>query len=400
MGNVLLCAAVLAMAAAEPPPPVLTEQQMLAALNAGHPVMVALQSRVDEAAADVVRAGLFENPAVVFEREAPHDATRQTTWGLTWTLPLDARRSLRVDAADQAVKVRQGEVAQLRLMARESVRAAYADWYVAYARRGVLAEQLAVVAEAERQVVQRAAVGEETGLDARRLAIEVGEIRAQLAEAEARLARARAGVSAWYPALPAGAVPVAPPLPPVPETLDASTRGDLAALRAEQAQREIEVRLGSRVIPAPELLVGWQEQAVGDVVNTGPVVAVSLPVPVFDHRQAERALARSQLARAEAELATASARAEAEIGGAVAAYRALALEAREQQRAAEELPRLVEGATQAYRMGEASLTDFLDSLRAALASHLRALDVLALAHEGHRALEVAAGREVPSGGGE
>jgi cobalt-zinc-cadmium efflux system outer membrane protein len=363
-------------------------------------VIAALQSRLDEAAAELVRANLVENPAVAFERESPHDATRQTTWSLAWTLPLDGRRSLRVDAADEAVNARRGDVTRLRLLAREAARAAFADWHVAWSRHGVLVDHLSVVAEVERHVIERAAAGEDAGLDARRLALEVGEVKAQVAEAEAGLARARAEVTGWFPTLPAGAVPAAPSLPSSVPALDASARGDLAMLRAEKAQREIEVRLGSRVIPAPELSVGWQEQAIGDVVNTGPTFALSLPLPLFDHRQAERALARAQLARAEAELAAASVRAEAEIGGASAAYLALLREADNQRRSAGDIPRLIEGATQAYRLGEASLTDFLDSLRAALAGRLRAVDVLALALEGHRALEVAAGREVPSGGGE
>ena len=88
----------------------------------------------------------------------------------------------------------------------------------------------------------------------------------------------------------------------------------------------------------------------------------------------------------------------AEVEGSAAAYRALAAAAREASGASGESERVIAGATAAFRAGETSLTDLLDSLRAATGARLGEIDLRSQAMESHRELEAALGRPLVGGG--
>ncbi|HKI01299.1 MAG TPA: hypothetical protein VKK31_04920, partial [Thermoanaerobaculia bacterium] len=85
-------------------------------------------------------------------------------------------------------------------------------------------------------------------------------------------------------------------------------------------------------------------------------------------------------------------RAEAERTGALAAYDLLRAEAARAGQAAEETKELLAGAAASYQLGESGLTDLLDTLRAALAARITALEVREAALAAHRDLEAATGR--------
>ncbi|HYO16648.1 MAG TPA: TolC family protein, partial [Thermoanaerobaculia bacterium] len=115
-------------------------------------------------------------------------------------------------------------------------------------------------------------------------------------------------------------------------------------------------------------------------------------VPLFDRRQADRLEAEARLSTARVELELARARAAAERAGALAAYDRLRTEAIEAGRAAAEIGDLLAGAAAAYQLGESGLTDLLDTLRAALAARITALEVREAALAAQRDLEAATGR--------
>ena len=88
----------------------------------------------------------------------------------------------------------------------------------------------------------------------------------------------------------------------------------------------------------------------------------------------------------------------AEIVGGSAAYRALSAAVREAAAPAADADRVITAATAAFRAGEASLTDLLDSLRAAMTARLGEIELRGQALEAHRALEAALGRPLVGGG--
>jgi cobalt-zinc-cadmium efflux system outer membrane protein len=398
MGNQLLLIVCLVAGPAGQPDLRITEQDVLAALDAGNPALAALAARAEELEGDRLAAGLLDNPSLTYASERPDGAPSLAEWALSWAPPLDGRRSLRREAADLGADAARGHLAAQRLAVRAEARQSFAAWSLASRRKHAIAahhELMTVMAE---QLERRAALGEESLLDARRLRLAADESESQLVAAGAELDAAAARMRIWLPGLPAGATPAPPELAPVPSDLDTTARPDLAARRASTLQGDTELRLASRVFEAPELRAGWQRLSAADRTLSGPVWSISLPIPILDHRQADRARARARLAAAEAELSRATAEADTALAAAALTYRALSSDARRLEQNEPGLDSLIGAATAAYRLGEADLTDYLDALRAALAARLRSIDVTEAALAAHRALEVAAGRPLSPGG--
>lgn len=376
----------------------LTEQELLAAVEGSHPAVAALAGERDLAAAEVMRASSLPNPTIEAAFEEPDGAARETTAGVTWTPPLDGRRALRVEAAEKGLAAAESRLEAARLRLRLDLRAAYAAWAFAWERRELLAANLAQVSELAGRSRARAEAGEIPGLAARRLTLEEAQARADLGRAEAVLAAARAEVAAWHPALPPDARPTALPLPPAPaQVADLASRPDLVAREREVERAEALRRLSERIFNAPELGLGWKRIEERSAEASGPVISAGWTVPLFDRRQADRREAEARLSTARAALEVARVRAQAERAGALAAYDRLRAEAAEVARAAGETGDLLAGASAAYQLGESGLTDFLDTLRAALAARISALEVREAAWAAQRDLEAATGRPLSGG---
>lgn len=375
--------------------PTLTEAELLAAVTAAHPAAVALAGEREQAAAEVFRASLLPNPAVEASIEDPDGAARETTAGVTWTPPLDGRRALRREAAERGLAAAESRLEAARFRLRLDLRTAYAAWAFAWERRELLAAHLARVSELAERARARAQAGEIPGLAARRFTLEEAQARTDLGRAEARLAAARAALVAWYPGIAQDALPAALPLPAAAGAApDIALRPDLAAREREVERAEALRRLSERIFEAPELGLGWKQIEDRSAEASGPVVSAGWTVPLFDRRQADRREAEARLSTARAELELARVRAQAERAGALAVFDRLRAEAAEADRAAAETGDLLAGASASYQAGESGLTDLLDTLRAALAARITALEVREAALDAQRGLEAAAGRPV------
>ena len=368
----------------------LTEEEFLAAVSGSHPAAVALAGERELAAAEALRASLLPNPAIEATVEELPDA-RETAAGVTWTPPLG--RALRREAAERGLDAAESRLEAARFRLRLDLREIYAEWAFAWERRELLAAHLARVGELAERARARAEAGEIPGLAARRFTLEEAQARADLGRAEARLSAARAALAAWHPGIVPEARPAALPLPPpagaVPEL---ALRPDVAAREREVERAEALRRLSERIFEAPALGLGWKRIEDRSAEASGPVVSAGWTVPLFDRRQADRREAEARLATARADLELARVRAQAERAGALAAFERLRTEAAEADRAAAETGDLLAGASASYQLGESGLTDFLDTLRAALSARITALEVREAAAEAQRDLEAAAGR--------
>ncbi len=375
-----------------------TEQEFLSAFTEESVAVRALTEGVARAEAARRRAGLLSNPRVDLWREQPDANPRVTNWTLSWTPPLDGRYGLGKKGADAGLAAARQRLSAERASLRREVRAVFAAWSLAFERCEALRQQLERVhtlAEVERQ---RARVGEESGLSARRFTLAEAEVRTALGTAEATRAKSEALARAWRADLEPAAspAPAAPPEPPA--TTDPTDSPELRALAFEAEQAALERKRAGRFLAFPTLQFGWQQLADRGVVRSGPIFAAAWTVPLFDRDQAARIEAerRQQTAAARAELGRA--RVAAEVEGGAAAYRVLFAASREAGRTSEDSDRVIAAATAAFRAGEASLTDLLDSLRAAMAARLAEIDLRDQALEAHRELEAALGRPLTGGG--
>lgn len=374
-----------------------TEEAFLAALGPDQFASRSLGEDLARAEAARRRAGTLENPRLDFWREQPAANQRVTNWTLAWTPPL-GRHSLGKRAADAGVAAaREGLLVEASGL-RRRLRQAFAEWSASHARRELLARRLARVSELAEQERQRARVGTESGLSARRLTLAEAEARHALREAEAAAARAEAEARAWNPGLPPDAAPVLPEIPFLPEGIDASVSPRVRVAERQLEQAQLESRLAGRFWIFPTLQAGIQRLEDRGVVESGPILAAGWSIPLFDRNQAARteATRRAEIAAARVQQSQALARAQVE--GGLAAYRALVTSSTEATAASAETERVIEAATAAYRAGETTLTDLLDALGAAFEARLREVDARAAALAAHRELEDALARPLTNGG--
>ena len=375
----------------------IAETEFLSGITAESAVVRALTDGVARAEAARKRAGLLSNPRIDFWREQPDANPRVTNWTVGWTPPLDGRYGLGKEAAEAGLAAARERFSADKALLRRDARAAFAAWSLAFERREVLKrqwERVRGLADVERQ---RARVGEESGLSARRFTLAEAEVRSALGAAEAEHARAVALVRAWRPDLASDAVP-APVEPPAPPAItEAAESPELRAVTHEAEQAALDRKRVGRYIGFPTLQFGWQQVSGGGAVRSGPIFAAGWTIPLFDRDQAARVEADRRQQAATARVEVTRARVAAEVEGSAAAYRALAAAAQEASRASEESERVIAAATAAFRAGEASLTDLLDSLRAATGARLGEIDLRSQAMASHRELEAALGRPLVGG---
>lgn len=377
---------------------IVTEDQFLSTITGETAAVRALTEGLARAQAARQRAGLVQNPRVDFWREQPDANPSVTNWTLGWTPPLDGRYGLAKKSADAGVGAARERLALDKAGLRRELRAAFAAWSLALERRNVLKDQferVRTLAEAERQ---RARVGEGSGLSARRFTLAEAEARAALGSADGALAKAEALARSWRPDLAADAVPAVATLPDPPTATDPAASPELKAFALEAEQARLESKRLGRFIAFPTLQFGWQQIDDRGVTRSGPIFAAGWTIPLFDRDQPARAEAAGREVAIRARAEVAQARVSAAIRGEAAAYRALSAAAREAGPASADADRVITAATAAFRAGEASLTDLLDSLRSAADARIGEIELRGQALEAHRELEAALGRPLVGGG--
>jgi len=377
-----------------------TEESLLAGVDGSHPAARARAGALGVAEAQRQRAKLLSDPRLEIGREELGDVELETVWGIAWTPPVDGRRQWAGRAADAAFQAEKSLFAASLLDLRREARESYADWAAGEARVDILGGHAARLAALTERMRRRTEAGEQSRLDAGRLAIAYEGSAADLSEARAAAAAARARMTAWL--IEGGlelstARPALPELPEVPGGLDPGLVPNLRAATSRVEQAAAAERLSRRVASAPELLVGWKSVEASGTDLDGPVVAVSWAVPVLDRRRADRMAAQSAAAVAGAHRDWVTRRAAADLSAAVAAYEVLRQAALAASSSRANLDAVALAATAAYEQGETTVTDLLDSLGAVVEARLRALDLYFAALGAHRQLEVAAGRPLTSG---
>jgi len=370
-----------------------TETDFLSAVNPAHPAVVRWREAVGAARANAIATATLENPSLGLAYENPSGGGRQVDLYLSWQLPEPSRR-LRLDAAQRSVEAAEASFSDDLLSLRSTLRRAYADWALAAARVNVLSLHRQRLGELAKREKVRAERGESSGLEARRLTLATTEAASRVALALASLAVARADARAWWPDLPAGAAPELPPLTPPPHAADDEHPRMLAA-EATLAQRRLVRQLADRTVATPELVAGWQRQESGDESFTGPIFGLSWALPTFDRKRAQRALAQVRLEAAEASLEAVRRELTAQADGASATYRHLAAAVADAAKTEADNRSMVTATVAAFELGEVSVTDLLETLRAATEAELTALGLRAGALAAHRDLERLAG-DVPN----
>jgi outer membrane protein, heavy metal efflux system len=362
----------------------LTEAEAVRHALARPQLLDALQGGVDAATADAIAAGLRPNPSFDYEHERTDsiggDATEQKA-RLSQAFDLSGRRALRREAAEGRVEAVRQDAAARRSAVAIEVRSAFHEALSFTRRIEILLDWEKTLAQVEDTLARLERGGEVSGYDRRRIARERLVAQARLAEAQAADERARERLAALIGprADVALAGEVLPPELPALETLlvQLPARGDLRALAARVQAHESDRRAASRGW-IPDVTVGAGVKRIEEPghSDSGLLLTLSVPIPLFDRGQAAGQRASAQARATQGEYQLALAKAEGEVRGtwrqAKSLREATLRFAKASLPASRELARIAEAA---YRGGETRILELLDAYRSRVEAETDALEL-------------------------
>ncbi len=359
------------------------------------------RARVAITEAEAKGRSLYANPSVNYSREG---AGLTEFFQAQQTIPINGRLKLLRQAGASSVRATEAEGAFDIWQARTSLRAAFYQVLAAQEREGVYASGLKEIEDVIRVLRDREREGEGSKFDRLRTERERAELLAELALVRAETELERSRMLAFLPPDTQIAV-VSGQIETQLLPLDASglvqramsAREDYRAEQRRLEQFRLEQRAAERLrIPEPVLNAGLKRADVGqNRIETGPVVGVSVPLPLFNKGQAEVARYSAEQERISARLQILSQRIRAAIEGTVRAFN-VRVHARDRYR--QELagsgPELIKIATIAYQEGEIGILQLLDAYRSQRQAQLRMLDIQSAVKEAQTELERAVGEEL------
>ncbi len=382
----------------------LSEQEALSRFAEENPMLQALEAQVRIARAEAAGTSLPSNPSVTYNREDA-GATLDNFVLLQQRLPLNGRLRLLRRAGAAATEAAEAHSTYARWSLRCDLRIAFYSLLLAQEREASWDQVVADFQEVVRILREQEATGESSKFDRLRAERELAGVQAEGAAAQAQRAQAQARLAAFLgdgtsaSSLRAiGEFALAGTLPPVDELVlrALARRGDHLSEVKQGERYEYERRAAERRrIPDPVITAGLKRSRLQGLTDNGYALAVTIPLPLFNHGQADAARARASAERSAAISRSLEQGIRAEVQGAHAALEIRMRTAREYARdlalAGNELGRI---AQIAYQEGEQDILELLDAYRVALSSRVRALEFQAEAKIADIELERSVGGEV------
>lgn len=358
------------------------------------------EGEVRLAQGEVLDARTRPNPELSYERESLNNADDQVehTLQLSQRFDVVGRRALQIEAADRQLEAAQYGIRAWRAQLTQQIRERYFTALYQQQRRAVYERTREQIRLLGNTLDRRRREGDVMLYDFQRvksaraaLAAEVSETDAALQSAWQQL-RALLGADAQgYDTLTGELVPEqAMPQARLADALEAHPK--LQRLQAQVDAYGLQRQAESRTLPDVTLGLGLRREDTNRGADNGLVLSASMPLPVFDRRQAGqvRSHAREMLARSEYALARDEALADLKrLWSRATHYRDSAREFRADavQAAAE----LIEVAQAYYRAGEIGILELLDAYRGALEAELTALELEYKARIAHIELDYLTG---------
>jgi cobalt-zinc-cadmium efflux system outer membrane protein len=344
------------------------------------------------------------NPTVGYSRENAA-GSKEDYFLVGQSLPLSGRLGLLRRAGDAAVNAQREQSSHSLEQLRADLRLAFYDLLLAQQRDSILRQGVSELQEVVSVLREREKEGEGSAFDRLRAERELADTQAELISLAAIASQARTRVAAYLapgsdPSSIAakGEFDIDRALPSLPELVARAleTRGDYRA-EEEQLQRfQFERRAAERLrIPEPVFSAGLKKVHNPVISDTGHILSLTVPIPLFNRGQSDAALAQAAYQRSQAERQALEQQIATEVRAAYAATelrRRLAQEYRREVRdKGIELARI---ARVAYEEGEQRILELLDAYRVTLSTQLRALELVAGAKQAEIELDRAVGEEV------
>lgn len=378
----------------------LTEKEVLQQFLEQSPHTRELRARVAATKAELQTRSLFPNPSLSYTRES---AGFTEFFEAQQTLPITGRLSYLRKAATSAVGASEAESRFVLWGLRSDVRLAFYSLLRVQEKEAMLRRGIEEITRFGSILTQREKEGEGSKYDRLRAERELAELRAELAIAETISIQTRSTLLAFLPKgagspVVTGTLATPPSVPPA-ELLDRAfrARGDYLAEENQIRRFQLEQTAAGRLrFPEPVITAGLKRAEItrGETVS-GPVVSLSLPLPLFNRGATEVQRFQAEEQRARARRDSLSQQIAAQVEGAYQTFlvRQRAADGYEREISAHgaELTRIAEVA---YQEGELGILELLDALRVSRQSQLRLLDLRAAAREAEIELERVVGEEI------
>jgi outer membrane protein, heavy metal efflux system len=397
----LRCAALLVLVYATPGSAEgLTEKEVLQRFLAQSPRARELRARVAVARAEFETRSLLPNPSFAYTRES---AGFTEFFEAQQSLPITGRLGYLRKAAVAGIAASEAESRFALWTLRSEVRHAFFSLVRAQEREALLTRGITEIDSVRRILLAREKEGEGSRFDRLRADREAAELRAEQAVAQTVTVQARSILLAFLPnsseSFDASGT-LGGPLTIAPSELferALRARGDY---RAEESQIERfqheQTAAGRLRFPEPVVSAGLKraDTSPGHIAS-GPVVSVTLPLPLFNRGTTEVSRFRAEEERARARREALQQQISAQVDG---AYQAVLLRQRAVESYVNELSapnaELTRIARLAYEEGELGILELLDAHRVNRQSELRLLDLRAADREARIELERVVGEEI------
>jgi cobalt-zinc-cadmium efflux system outer membrane protein len=387
--------------AAGAPAQELTERQALEFLRES-PYYRELQARVAVRRAETRRETLYPNPSANASFEG---AGRTDFYLIEQPLVLNGRLGLLRQAGVSAVAAAEAEADHELRQLEAQLRSAFYRLAYAQERRTRVQDSITRLSQMVEILRAREEEGESSRFDHLRAEREVVDRETEASDAEALIAEYRAGLARFLgdrvsPEALVAKATLAPayPLPAMGDAIASAleARSDYRIERERLEQLRLEAEAADRLrIPNPVVSGGFKRAAIGDRTANGPVLSVSVNLPLFNKGQVERQLAEAEADHTRARRQVLENQILAEVRGAydsVRLRREIAETYRQQsQNRAEELRAI---ADVGYREGELGILELVDSYRVEQQARLRLLELQAAAKLAEVEFDRVVGKEV------
>ncbi len=364
----------------------LTERAALELLRAS-PYSRQLRAEAEIARVGAERQKTYPNPAVSATLEG---AGRTDFLMFEQAIPMNGRRSLLYQAAASRARAAVSSADHTLRQVEAALRLSFYRLVYLQVRGQMAREHIAELEELLRILREREAAGEGSKFDRLQGEREIVEHETDLARIQVMMGEARSELARYLgdavspEGLEAdGTLSPGFDLPPLREALAAGlgARGDyrVEAERLEQLRLEGEAAQRLR-IPNPIVSGGIKRADVGGQFVTGPVVGVSVDLPIFRKGRVERAVAAAKTIRTQERQSALERQILAEVRSSHETLRLNRQMARDYRAQSEQrVQELAAIAEVAYREGELGILDLLETRRVAHRARLQQLELDAAA---------------------
>ena len=272
-----------------------------------NPALEAAAVEVDARRAESVQAGLRPNPIVGGAVQNLGQNVQESTLELSQVILLGGKRLKRIRAAELDVGVAGWDYETARMRVASDVAKSFVDVLASQRRIKILGELQDVAQQLNAAVRERVNAGTVSPVELKRTEIEVVRAQSQLGQEQALLGVLKRRLSNNWGARSTDFSYVQGDLAttnslPTPDQLGAflSSNPEVARWSTEMLRREASLSL-EKANRLPDLTVSAGARNLRDANETGAVLGLSVPLPLFDRNQGNIAAAQTRLFKARRE---------------------------------------------------------------------------------------------------